>query len=107
MTRQRAVRAVTLAPMLAAVVLAAPASAQDAHYWTYGYGPVGQLTEKSTARTVVQVLAVEGQQAALLAVASGSTIDHLPLAWLGSTMIGRWLSSLTAGIKLTSSVLRV
>ena len=35
---------------------------------------VGELVEKSTARTVVQVLSVEGQQAALLGVASGSTI---------------------------------
>ena len=25
--------------------LAAPAAAQDSHYWTYGYGPIGQLTE--------------------------------------------------------------
>jgi hypothetical protein len=24
---------------------ATPAAAQDAHYWTYGYGPIGQLTE--------------------------------------------------------------
>ena len=24
---------------------AAPAAAQDSHYWTYGYGPIGQLTE--------------------------------------------------------------
>jgi hypothetical protein len=37
-----------IAPSKAAVVLAlvlpAAAAAQDAHYWTYGYGPVGQLT---------------------------------------------------------------
>ena len=25
--------------------LSAPAAAQDSHYWTYGYGPIGQLTE--------------------------------------------------------------
>ena len=35
---------------------------------------IGQLAEKSTARTVCQVLCVEGQQAALLGVASGSSI---------------------------------
>ncbi|MFN8093084.1 MAG: hypothetical protein U0599_12845 [Vicinamibacteria bacterium] len=58
MTRQRAVRAVTLAPMLAAVVLAAPASAQDAHYWTYGYGPVGQLTEGTIVGGVRDLSAV-------------------------------------------------
>jgi hypothetical protein len=28
-----------------AVPWSAPAAAQDAHYWTYGYGPIGQLTE--------------------------------------------------------------
>jgi hypothetical protein len=28
-----------------ALLLAAPAAAQDSHYWTYGYGPIGQLTE--------------------------------------------------------------
>lgn len=38
------------AARLASVVLAtlswsALATAQDAHYWTYGYGPIGQLTE--------------------------------------------------------------
>jgi hypothetical protein len=27
------------------VWLAAPARAQDSHYWTFGYGPIGQLTE--------------------------------------------------------------
>lgn len=38
-------------PPLSAAILAAAlawpplASAQDAHYWTYGYGPIGQLTE--------------------------------------------------------------
>ncbi|WP_421119749.1 ferritin-like domain-containing protein [Aquihabitans daechungensis] len=35
---------------------------------------VGRLAEKTTARTVTQVLAVEGQQAALLAVASGTPV---------------------------------
>ena len=29
----------------AALLAASEAAAQDAHYWTYGYGPVGQLTE--------------------------------------------------------------
>lgn len=35
---------------------------------------IAQLKEKSTARTVAQVLAVEGQQAALLAVGAGAAI---------------------------------
>lgn len=38
---------------------------------------IGQLAEKSTARTVAQVLCVEGQQAALLGVAGGSTIAEV------------------------------
>lgn len=38
---------------------------------------IGQLAEKSTARTVAQVLCVEGQQAAMLGVASGSTIAEV------------------------------
>ena len=33
------------AGLLAALVWPSGAAAQDAHYWTYGYGPVGQLTE--------------------------------------------------------------
>lgn len=33
-------------PLLVAVLaLPAALAAQDAHYWTYGYGPIGQLTE--------------------------------------------------------------
>jgi hypothetical protein len=31
--------------LLAALAWPSAALAQDAHYWTYGYGPVGQLTE--------------------------------------------------------------
>jgi len=31
--------------MLWPTLVAAPLGAQDAHYWTYGYGPIGQLTE--------------------------------------------------------------
>lgn len=38
---------------------------------------VAQLREVSTAKTVTQVLAVEGQQAALLAVAGGSSIESV------------------------------
>lgn len=38
---------------------------------------IGQLAEKSTARTVAQVLCVEGQQAALLGTASGSTVAEV------------------------------
>jgi hypothetical protein len=38
--------AVRRATVLLALLGAGPlASAQDAHYWTYGYGPIGQLTE--------------------------------------------------------------
>ena len=46
----------------AALVLALawtdPASAQDAHYWTYGYGPVGQLTEGTLVGGVEDLSAV-------------------------------------------------
>lgn len=38
---------------------------------------IGQLAEKSTARTVAQVLAVEGQQAAILAVGGGTAIAEV------------------------------
>ncbi|MGN6696210.1 MAG: hypothetical protein ACTHN0_18675, partial [Aquihabitans sp.] len=38
---------------------------------------IGQLAEKSTARTVAQVLCVEGSQAALLGVAGGSSIAEV------------------------------
>lgn len=57
-------------------ILAALAVVEETLAATHLSG-VGQLTEKSTARTVVQVLAVEGQQAALLGVASGSTIEEV------------------------------
>jgi hypothetical protein len=33
------------ATLVAVLCWPAPGAAQDAHYWTYGYGPVGQLTE--------------------------------------------------------------
>ena len=33
------------AALVAALAWPAVATAQDAHYWTYGYGPIGQLTE--------------------------------------------------------------
>src|SRR5271157_4066826 len=38
---------------------------------------------------------------------SGVTLLRLPVPWLGSTMIGRWLNRCTAGTTLRSSVLRV
>ena len=57
-------------------ILAALAVVEETLAATHLSG-VGQLTEKSTARTVVQVLTVEGQQAALLGVASGSTIEEV------------------------------
>jgi hypothetical protein len=58
--RRRASRAVTLASILALSPLAAAttASAQDAHYWTYGYGPVGQLTEGTIVGGVNDLSAV-------------------------------------------------
>ena len=42
------------------VVLAWPAAgrAQDAHYWTYGYGPIGQLTEGTLVGGVEDLSAV-------------------------------------------------
>ncbi len=56
-------------------VLAALAVVEETLAATHLAG-VAKLAEKSTARTVTQVLAVEGQQAALLAVAGGSTIPE-------------------------------
>jgi hypothetical protein len=38
--------------------LAAGAAAQDAHYWTYGYGPVGQLTEGTLVGGVSDLSAI-------------------------------------------------
>jgi hypothetical protein len=55
-------------------VLAALAVVEETLAATHLVG-IGRLAEKSTARTVAQVLAVEGQQAALLGVASGSTVE--------------------------------
>lgn len=50
----------------AAIVLAAtPCSAQDAHYWTYGYGPIGQLTEGALVGGVSDLSAVYYNPAAL------------------------------------------
>jgi hypothetical protein len=57
-------RAVLLAT--AAIVLAATlCSAQDAHYWTYGYGPIGQLTEGALVGGVSDLSAVYYNPAAL------------------------------------------
>ena len=60
MTARRRPRALTFASILAASSLAAaaPALAQDAHYWTYGYGPVGQLTEGTIVGGVNDLSAV-------------------------------------------------
>jgi len=43
--------------LLAALGSAFPAAAQDAHYWTYGYGPIGQLTEGTLVGGVEDVSA--------------------------------------------------
>src|ERR1700704_4204072 len=45
--------------------------------------------------------------AATAARAIGATISRRPAPWLGSAMIGRWLSFLTTGIAGMSNVLRV
>jgi hypothetical protein len=44
--------------LLAALALPPLAAAQDAHYWTYGYGPVGQLTEGTLVGGVSDLSAV-------------------------------------------------
>jgi hypothetical protein len=52
-------RSSTLAAvLLAALAWPATAAAQDAHYWTYGYGPVGQLTEGTLVGGVSDLSAV-------------------------------------------------
>jgi hypothetical protein len=56
----RALRGAARAALLALAALAAapPAPAQDAHYWTYGYGPIGQLTEGTLVGGVSDLSAV-------------------------------------------------
>lgn len=60
MTARRRPHALTFAWILVASSLAAarPALAQDAHYWTYGYGPIGQLTEGTIVGGVSDLSAV-------------------------------------------------
>jgi hypothetical protein len=60
MTARRRPHALTFAWILAASSLAAarPSLAQDAHYWTYGYGPIGQLTEGTIVGGVSDLSAV-------------------------------------------------
>ena len=43
----------------------------------------------------------------MAAMASGSTIQYMPAEWEGSTIMGRWLMRLTAGMADTSRVFRV
>jgi hypothetical protein len=50
---------------LLALAWPAAAAAQDAHYWTYGYGPVGQLTEGAIVGGVEDLSAVYYNPAAL------------------------------------------
>ena len=45
--------------------------------------------------------------AATAALDTRLTSSHLPVPWLGSTMTGRWVSCLSIGTALMSSVLRV
>jgi hypothetical protein len=44
--------------LLLALAWPAGAAAQDAHYWTYGYGPIGQLTEGTLVGGVSDLSAV-------------------------------------------------
>ena len=44
--------------MLLALAWPTGAAAQDAHYWTYGYGPIGQLTEGTLVGGVSDLSAV-------------------------------------------------
>jgi hypothetical protein len=46
------------AALLVALAWPGPACAQDAHYWTYGYGPIGQLTEGTLVGGVSDLSAV-------------------------------------------------
>jgi hypothetical protein len=55
--------------LLAALAWPSAASAQDAHYWTYGYGPVGQLTEGTLVGGVGDLSAVYYNPAALALIA--------------------------------------
>ncbi len=50
----------SVAAAVALLALASPGvtTAQDAHYWTYGYGPVGQLTEGTLVGGVEDLSAV-------------------------------------------------
>src|SRR5512145_1225131 len=50
--------AVLLTTLVLAAAMAPCAAAQDAHYWTYGYGPVGQLTEGTLVGGVEDLSAV-------------------------------------------------
>ena len=53
------------AAALLALAWPAGVAAQDAHYWTYGYGPVGQLTEGTLVGGVEDLSAVYYNPAAL------------------------------------------
>src|SRR5262245_10635772 len=53
---------------LATLLASAAAGAQDAHYWTYGYGPVGQLTEGTLVGGVNDLSAVYYNPGALALV---------------------------------------
>lgn len=46
------------AALLAVLAWPSAATAQDAHYWTYGYGPVGQLTEGTLVGGVEDLSAI-------------------------------------------------
>lgn len=54
----RTLRRLLIATLLAALGWPAYAVAQDAHYWTYGYGPIGQLTEGTLVGGVSDLSAV-------------------------------------------------
>jgi hypothetical protein len=51
-------RSTVTAALLLGALAGAEAAAQDAHYWTYGYGPIGQLTEGTLVGGVSDLSAV-------------------------------------------------
>jgi hypothetical protein len=58
-------KAAPVALVLAVLLVPSRGAAQDAHYWTYGYGPVGQLTEGALIGGVGDLSAVYYNPAAL------------------------------------------
>ena len=74
-----------------------------------GVGLIGGSIGLAVLGTVAWTVVAGGArgQASTAARAIGATLSRLPVPWLGSTMIGRWLSCWMTGIAEMSSVLRV